>query len=155
MSITYVQGNAVDAVINGDAHILLHVANCQGVMDSGIAKEVKQKIPSAFDNYKLAIQKGDKLGCFSRSECYRVFNLHSQEFYGSNRSTRYLSYTALVESLICVADYDFLLQDMFSSDLKIAIPFKMGSDRAGGDWDTVLEIVEGILGHHEIVVYSL
>ena len=153
--VTHKKGNAVDAVLNGEADILLHVANCQGVMGSGIAREVKSKVPSAFTNYKRAMEAGSKLGCFSASDCYKIFNLHSQEFYGSDRGTRYLNYGSLVQSLLCVADYDFELQDLFSNELKIAIPFKMGSDRAGGDWDTVLEIVEGILGHHEIVVYYL
>lgn len=151
--ITYKDGNAVDAVLDGEAHILLHVANCQGVMGSGIAKEVKAKIPSAYDNYK---ESSHKLGQVSRSDCYKVFNLHAQEFYGYDRAIRYLSYKALVSSLQLIETYDFLLQDEFkSSTLRIAIPYKMGSDRAGGDWDTVLEIVDAFLGHHEIIVYKL
>lgn len=153
--ITYKKGNAVDAVINGDAHLLLHVANCQGVMGSGIAKEVKAKFPSAFTNYKNAIDAGFGLGCFTRSDCYKVFNLHAQEFYGNKRTTRYLSYKALITCLRDLENYEFQLQDTYGSELKIAIPYKMGSDRAGGNWETVLEIVDSFLGHHEIIIYSL
>ena len=157
--IKVVQGNAIDAVLNGDAHILLHIANCQGVMGSGVAKEVRQRIPSAFSNYvkklKIFNTSTDALGSISKSDCYNVFNLHAQDRYGYD-GKRYLNYGALVQSLMTVLEYDFELQDYFETgDLKIAIPYYMGSARAGGDWDTVCEIVEGVLGHHEITAYKL
>ncbi len=39
---------------------------------------------------------------------------------------------------------------------KMGIPHYLGSGLAGGDWDTVLELVMGILGKNfQIVVYKL
>ena len=34
-----------------DANILAHQVNCMGVMGGGIAKQVKEKYPVAFDKY--------------------------------------------------------------------------------------------------------
>ena len=78
-----------------------------------------------------------------------------KQYYGYD-GKRYLKYDWLVKCLLELQNSEFGLQDRFEEgDLKIAIPYLMGSDRAGGDWNTVCEILEGFLGHYEIVAYKL
>lgn len=151
--IKVVEGNVVDAVLNGECDFMLHITNAQQVMGSGVAKEVRERIPSAYTNYMKA-PKNEANICFS--DCMKVCNLTSQQYYGYD-GKRYLKYDWLVENLSILSD-DFiwdLIKYFNKPDLKIAIPYKMGSDRAGGDWDVVCEILEGFLGHHEIIAYKL
>lgn len=150
--IKVVKGNVVDAVLKGDCHFMLHITNGQQVMNSGVAKEVRQRISSAYTNY---MSKPKNQPSISFSDCMKVVNLTAQQYYGYD-GKRYLKYDWLVECLLELKDFEFELQGHFEeSKLKIAIPYKMGSDRAGGDWEVVCEILEGFLGHYEIIAYKL
>ena len=44
------------SVFNTDAIIIAHQVNCMGVMGSGVAKQVKEKYPSAFHDYQALCQ---------------------------------------------------------------------------------------------------
>lgn len=145
------EGNVVDAVLRGECDFMLHITNGQHKMGSGVAKEVRERVPSAYVNY-MKLPKNES--GVSWSNCKKVVNLTAQQYYGYD-GKRYLKYDWLVECLYVFAFHDFEFQDEFSSNLKIAIPYLMGSDRAGGDWEVVCEILEGFLGHHEIIAYKL
>lgn len=146
------QGNVVDAVINGECHFMLHISNAQRTMASGVAKEVRARIPSAYTNYMLKPKNQPSISCSDEFHC---FNLTAQQYYGYD-GKRYLKYDWLIHCLRELEDLDFELQDRFeTSNLRIAIPYLMGSALAGGDWDTVCEILEAFLGHHEIIAYKL
>lgn len=152
MSIKIVKGNVVDAVLNGDCHFMLHISNAQKTMGSGVAKEVRERIPSAYTNY---MEKPKNVPNISFSDNLNCVNLTAQQYYGYDRK-RYLKYDWLIHCLFALTDYDFELQDNFETgNLKIAIPYLMGCDRAGGDWETVCEILQAFLGHHEIIAYKL
>ena len=75
-----------------------------------------------------------------------IFNLHSQNLYG--RGSRFLNYEALYEALDAVR---FSLEE---TPTIIGIPFRMGSDRAGGDWRIVEKMIEVIFdgSPHEIII---
>ncbi len=147
-----VKGNVVDAVLNGDCHFMLHISNSQKTMGSGVAKEVRARIPSAYTNYMFKPKNEPAISC---SDEYNCFNLTAQQYYGYDKK-RYLKYDWLIHCLRELEDLDFELQDRFETgNLRIAIPYLMGCDRAGGDWGTVCEILEAFLGHHEIVAYKL
>lgn len=151
MTIEIREGNVVDAVLSGECHFMLHICNGQQKMASGVAKEVRQRIPSAYTQYMKKPKNEPNISC---SRCMRVVNLTAQQYYGYD-GKRYLKYDWLVECLQEFVQHDFTFQDKFDGELKIAIPYKCGSDRAGGDWDTVCEILEGFLGHHKIIAYKL
>lgn len=151
MGFKIVKGNVVDAVLNGECHLMLHVTNGQQVMGSGVAKEVRQRIPSAYTNY---MKKPKNQPYISFSDCMRVVNLTAQQYYGYD-GKRYLKYDWLIKCLLELQDYELVLQNKFGEgNLKIAIPYKMGSVRAGGDWETVCEILGGFLDHYEVIAYE-
>lgn len=145
MPITYKDGNAVDALLNGEIDVLLHVCNNKGVMGSGIALEIKNRIPDAYKAYK---NSQNELGSISYGwyDVGRfVCNMVAQDGYGSNK--RFLNYGALAECLSRMPK---------GINVKtVGIPFKMGSDRAGGDWNIVLEMVEYFLADFNVVIYKL
>ena len=51
----YVKGD----VTKSDCDIICHQVNCQGVMNSGVAKAIREKWPEVYDNYKLWYDKED------------------------------------------------------------------------------------------------
>lgn len=139
-----IKGNAVDYTLENSNRLLLHCCNAQGVMGSGIAKEIKEKIPSAYTNYK----NHHWLGFVSFSDGDRVANLVAQEYYGRDTSKRYISYMYLAQCLetikLSVLEYK-----------EIVIPKYMCCGLAGGDWLVVLELIEYFLEDFEITIVEL
>lgn len=113
-------------MIDGEIDCLLHVCNNKGVMGSGIALEIKNRIPDAYTAYKY-------------EDC--ILGVVTQ-------GKRHLNYGALAECL-------FEIYAEFPASKVIGIPFKMGADRAGGDWNIVLELVEYFLKDFNVIVYEL
>ena len=148
--ITYKKGNAVSALIDGDIDVLLHVCNNKGVMGSGIALEIKNRIPDAYKSYKrFPVDLGNStygwyLIDFQETKGM-VCNMVAQDGYG--RNIKHLNYGALASCLHKVTS--------LSSNLKIGLPYKMGADRAGGDWNIVLELIEFFLKDYDVIIYEL
>lgn len=152
MSVTFKKGNAVSALIDGEIDVLLHVCNNKGVMGSGIALEIKNRIPDAYTRFKYHHTHGlssigdISIGYYDRGN-KKVFNMVAQDGYG--QGIRHLNYGALSDCLRQVAEHRSYTDDT------IGIPFKMGADRAGGDWNIVLELVEYFLKDFNVIVYEL
>lgn len=136
----YRKGDAVEALLTGEVDYLLHVCNCQGVMGSGIALQIKNKIPEAFRSYKHHESVNGKVILGKISSGGNVVNLHAQEFYGID-GNRYLNYEALITAL----EQTNKCLSKFPRETKIAIPYLMGCDRAGGDWDIVSTMVDKVI----------
>lgn len=133
-----VRGNAIDLALDKPNVTLMHVVNCQGVMGSGVAKEVKDRIPEAYEVYRLAYVKRDlRLGSISFTSYTNVVNLAAQDQYGGRQ--RHLNYGALSDCLCAAAHLPaFTSRDKDT----VVVPYKMGSDRAGGSWEVVSEMLE-------------
>jgi O-acetyl-ADP-ribose deacetylase (regulator of RNase III) len=54
MEIIYKTGNLLDA----QTDVIAHQVNCQGVMGSGVAAEVKKRYPEAFNSYRKDYENG-------------------------------------------------------------------------------------------------
>lgn len=154
MSVTFKKGNAVSALIDGEIDCLLHVCNNKGVMGSGIALEIKNRIPDAYQGYKSSqIANNMKLdlgsisfGWVTDARGKFVCNMVAQDGYGG-RFIKHLNYGALAE---CLSKFSKGM-----NPIVIGLPYKMGADRAGGDWNIVLELVEYYLKDFEVIVYQL
>jgi O-acetyl-ADP-ribose deacetylase (regulator of RNase III) len=149
MSITFKKGNAVSALINGDIDILLHVCNNKSVMGSGIALEIKNRIPDAFVAYKeISSELGTCTYGWTSKTSHKsgmVVNMVAQDGYG--QGVRHLNYGALAE---CLKEVSSL-----NKTLRVGLPYKMGADRAGGDWEIVLELITFILKDFDVTIYKL
>lgn len=133
-SFTFKDGNLVSLVLNGEIDVMLHVCNDAGVMGSGIALEVKNRIPEAY----LAYKNSSNYNLGTISACSSVINCVSQRGYGSG--IRHLDYEALYVSL---EKSKYHLEEM-DGVVNIGIPYHMGSDRAGGNWGVVLAMVSAV-----------
>ena len=132
-------------IFESGADVICHQVNCQGVMGSGVAKQVKEKYPSVYEDYRelcKLYEPSELLGCvFTRNirDEVRIDNLFAQENFGYDGKC-YTDYNALHNCLKSVAErYDAET---------IAIPYLMGCHRGGGDWAKVGKMIEEIFADY-------
>lgn len=135
--------------------IIGHQVNCQAVMGSGVAKQIRLFYPKAYSEYLrfCAANKDELLGKCQLVEVgngtYRyIANLFGQEFYGGD-GRKYTDDAALKKSLEHL--YEFAKDKGYSA----ALPYKIGCDRGGGDWDQVSKLIENIFTDVELTLYKL
>lgn len=146
MKIVYKIGNLLDA----QTAVIAHQVNCQGVMGSGIAKQIKEKWPIVFEKYHKECDTDSLEYVFGScllvgTETHFIANLFGQMYYG--RSGRFTDYEALYSSL------ESLHIQMKEKQLtSVAIPYKMSSDRGGADWDIVLAMIKSIFKDTNVTI---
>ena len=130
-------------IFESGADVVCHQVNCQGVMGSGIARQVREKYPNNYKGYCMMCEEfkpSELLGkvfCGKVGEKFIIANLFAQEKFGYDGKC-YTSYDALKKCLENV-------RSGFSGQT-IAIPYLMGCYRGGGDWDIVYKMIEDIFG---------
>lgn len=163
MALICKEGNLIDALLSGEVDFIAHCCNAQGEMNTGVAKEVKDRIPEAYEKYlssyamceNLNNDDGTISAFLGTVNCAAgVFNLIGQEHFGYDNK-KYINYGALASafySLRQMSELNFNIKE-----ITLGIPYKLASERAGGDWTIVLELVEFILVPYfkAVVVYKL
>jgi hypothetical protein len=156
----HVKGDAVKALKQEKVDFLMHCCNAQGVMGSGIALQVKNTFPDVYTAYsKHCSQQVNALGTVIVKD--DVINIIAQQSFGTK--LRHLHYGALVKCFMIVIDkinsnelYKYKITDQgYLLPYRIAIPKYMGSDRAGGNWKIVEELLESFPSQIEIYCYEL
>lgn len=143
--------NAIDYVLEKPNRQFIHVVNCQGVMGSGVAKEVRLSVPEAYEEYIDAYDNGRlKPGVVTKAKGF--YNLAAQEFYG-NDGKKYINYGALADCLRITANN--LRTVNLLDDIEVVFPYRMGADRAGGNWDVIVELIEYYLGEFKITACKI
>lgn len=165
MSIKYVKGDAVQALLKGEVDYLLHCCNCQNNFGSGIAKQIKEMLPNAYEADCFAADNGtNKLGNVVLGNVVPskgVLNLYGQEYYGYvgdyyKKHKRQGNYGAIVKGFNLISSVLPTITEVRGRKLVIAIPYKFASDRAGCDWNIILELIEGTLSEDfEVIIYHL
>lgn len=137
--------------------IIAHICNCQNNFGSGLALQIKQRYPEA---YKADTQFycscdpenrfKEMMGNISHTRTKDnnvIFNLYAQFNFG--REKRQLNYEAFYSGMEKI-------RDLILSDKKhkyiIGVPYKIGSDRAGGDWNVVLAMIHSVFDNSGIDV---
>ena len=137
-------------IFESGADVILHQVNCQGVMGSGIAKQVREKYPTVYEAYKdLCSQDEPKnlLGIAQRvviNENTSIVNVFAQENYGYD-GKQYTDYNALR------AAFEIVKVFAKKNDI-IAIPYLMGCYRGGGDWNVVYQMIEDIFNRNDVLI---
>lgn len=151
--IHYVKGNLLDS----NCDYICHQVNCQGVMGSGIARQIRERWPEVYEDYKLfhagCLINGVKLLgkiCFSHinNTNQGVVNMFCQDNYGYD-GNRYTSYDAFATAL-----YD--IKHCVPEGYKIGFPKNIGCGLGGGNWKVISALIEEILGEdYEVYIYEL
>lgn len=148
------RGNIVHEVTKG---VILQQVNAQGVMGSGVAKDIREKWPVVFEEYAKVVgpaytQKDSGLHLLGKiipvqvDKDLWVLNLVGQQFFGRETGRRYTSYDALDVALTRAAEW--ALSDAWEIDdtwcakrLPIHFPL-IGSGLGGARWSVVESIIE-------------
>ena len=140
-------------IFESGADVILHQVNCQGVMGSGVAKQVREKYPSVYKSYKEFCDRyepGDLLGVAlpgQADESTIIINIFAQDKFGYDGRC-YTDYGALRRGLETVRDC------MIDKGDKIAIPYLMGCHRGGGDWAVVSKMIEEVFTDFDVTLYE-
>lgn len=135
--ITHHYDSDISKVTSG---VIVHGCNAQGVMGSGVAKQLRSKYPEIFDHYTGHLRSkqelgNDPMGSIAFSEVNRngndfiIANCITQRFYGRD-GAKYVSYEALKKCLDTLA--------MFKQP--IHVPYLVGAGLGGGDEKLILEM---------------
>lgn len=163
--IKIINGNVFDS----DAQVIVHQVNCQGVMGSGVALQVREKFPNVYKEYKLYCNKtrnqlgellGDVLlvdkngGVWNYGEvdivtCSYPFiaNIFGQDKYGYN-GEKYTDIKALRQGMSTLAFVASI------HNWKIAMPYNIGCDRGGANWEEVYTIIEEVFAYNEVELWK-
>ena len=139
---TRVTGNIITLTEQGHFDILVHGCNCFCTMGAGLALQIKNRYPVAFE-VDCTTQKGDqsKLGGFSaahirtKAHNFTIVNAYTQYSYGRGRHVNY--------DAIRVA-FKTINQHYSHPSFRIAYP-AIGAGLAGGDWQRIQSIINAEL----------
>lgn len=151
-------------IIDGDllesgADIICHQVNCQGKMNSGVAKQIRLKYPEVYEEYMRLCNNTqnpkDLLGYAQRVSTKfglpSVFNLFAQCNYGYD-GNQYTDINALRKSLEHVYN---VAKTIDIADFRVAMPYKIGCVRGGADWDEVYAMIEEIFTDIDVELWRL
>lgn len=147
--IKIVHGNLLDS----DASYICHQVNCQGVMGSGVAKQIKDKWPDVYTRYKemcSAIQPEALLGfaqIIGVGQNQYVCNLFGQLNYGR-------SHTAYTD-VFRLRDACRLVINHAQPGATFAMPYRIGCGLGGGDWCEVLDMLTDVFKDHDLALYKM
>lgn len=140
MSIKFIDGNIFSRLSTNKPTYICQQVNCRGAMGAGLAMQIRSQWPVVYRRY-LGLcygNDGNKLGTYQEvlvePKLY-IVNLFGQDGYG--RSERQTNYTALATALFS------FFRDCAQKNQSaiIRLPYGLGCGLAGGDWDTVLDII--------------
>jgi len=133
--------------------IILHGCNAQGVMGSGVAKQLRALYPEIYtqyvrDIYSWGRPSSNALGHTSRCQVSDDLWIHSgitQNYYGKDGSM-YITYGA-IDDVIANA-----LSDANYYELEVHIPYMIGAGLGGGNLDEITKIIQNQSKMYEIDV---
>lgn len=143
--VTFVDGNIFDGLCD----VICHQVNCQGVMGSGIAKEIRERFPEVYETFRKQYNsKENKLGnidivdiCNSKRF---VVNMYSQDNY-LPRGIRHTDYEAFQSCLMKIKKFF----NQKRHDISIGFPYKIGCGLGGGDWNIIKDLIENTFRDNE------
>lgn len=158
--IKHVEGDILQLFAQGTRPVILHQANCFHTMGSGIAKTLADKYPEVLDADCKTL-KGDKakLGRFSVAAITKhgdaprrlIFNIYSQYAFGWNKC--HTDYEAITSGFKLAATH--LQREGIGKETVLAVPYKYGSNRGGGDWNLVMEAIINGLSESPFLVEAI
>lgn len=155
-NIKIIEGNVLDKhylEISNTKEVILQQVNCKGVIGKGLAKQIKEDISDEdFNKYKLLCKThGNKLLSkilVMQSKKYRnrkYIYIFAQDDYGYGKC--FTDYKALEQALTKIST--------LKKDVVIAIPYNLGCELAGGDWNVVYKLICKTLAKNIVNIYRL
>lgn len=160
--IVNVEGDLLEIQKKLHLDYICHQVNCQGAMNSGIAKHIRNVYPQVYDKYmkkwnmysntnKKALLGSIQIVSLFEDHVEKFYphciNMFSQENYGYN-GKQYTSYDAFWNCLNQI-------KEEISSDAKIGFPHGIGCVRGGANWHVILKMIEEVFSEHYVYIVRL
>lgn len=139
-------GNILEEVKTG---IIVHGCNAQGVMGSGIAKQVKEKWPECFITYRDQLRHAKEAGTNPLGLVFAwptpdpngpmIANAITQDGFGKD-GKRYVSYSAIQAAFKTIA----MAASATPHGIDVHYPL-IGAGLGGGDWSIISDIISNTL----------
>jgi O-acetyl-ADP-ribose deacetylase (regulator of RNase III) len=138
----HTKGNLIDLAEQGEFDVVVHGANCQNVFGSGIAKEIRERYPQAYEADTLATQQWQnpvaKLGNFStyativNDHPFIIVNAYTQVNFMPRGIDHfeYESFYLILKKL-----------EVLGPKVRFGLPY-VGMGLAGGDKDRIIPMIE-------------
>lgn len=141
----HTKGNLIDLAEQGEFDVIVHGCNCLNTMGSGIAKEIRERYPAAYEaDTTLTLKLQDdtnsqvqKLGCYTThlvngEHKFLIVNAYTQVMF-SPRDVDHFEY----------ASFEVILKKMLHEygTFNIGFPY-IGMGLAGGDKDRIVAMLE-------------
>lgn len=137
-------------LLTSDADIIAHQVNCLGLMGTGLALQIRNKYPRVFERYRMFCKQNN----FSRTLLGKVQVIETNGKFIANVFAQYS-----VSRNLVMTNYSALrtamqgLHDVAKKrNLSIAVPYNLGCGNAGGNWHTVLSILQKIF-NDDVTLY--
>ena len=153
-------------LLESDCDYICQQVNCQGKMNSGIAKQIREKWPVGYQNYMAKCNFSHPSGYirpelllgdiqivglwddYNETKFHQsVINMYSQLNYGYD-GRRYTSYDAFWN---CVN----LIKQSVPTDKKIGFPYNIGCGLGGANWNVILTMIDTVLADYTVEIYVL
>lgn len=131
-----------DNILNAKNNVIIaHQVNCKNKMNSGVAKTLRNEYPIIFNSYtkycsKFGSNLLGKIQIVKISQEAEICNMFSQDNYGWDK--KYTDSNHFKTCLIKLHDY------ALQTNKSIAMPYKIGCGRGGGDWNEIYMIIQEI-----------
>ena len=149
-------------IIDGDllesgADIICHQVNCSNAMNSGVAKQIREKYPEVFQAYQSLCKPRSNCKHTLLGECQVVetsngkciANLFGQLGYGYD-GQQYTNVDALKRAMIKLRN-----RCIDNENITIAMPYGIGSVRGGAKWEDVYSIIEEVFSDMNVEIWRL
>lgn len=130
------KGNILDVL--SPENVIAHGCNRQGVWGSGVAGQLKPNHPYPYsqyvkDCYEMVL--GD-VSFYTYPDGRTILSMFTQEYYGRNEGTRYVSYDAFDRCIRTALGY------CVSEGKQLNIPYLVGAGLGGGNEGVILSIID-------------
>lgn len=144
----------------GKEDIIAHSVNCMGKMNSGVAKQIREKYPVVFKSYQDYIYPfevgedirehllGEVQGVLVDSNRKIIVNMFGQHRYGYD-GKQYTNTEALFK---CFKKVRRLAE---KEELSVAMPYRIASHRGGADWTEVEDLILTAFNGYSVTLYKL
>lgn len=143
-------------LLESGAGVIVHQVNCMGKFASGLAAQIREKWPLVYHEYTRICDKEydypvSLLGSIQLVGIGKgyVANCFGQLSYG--RKGQFTDYKALESALEYVREF------ASTTNMSIAIPYKIGCGLGGGDWAVVEPMIKRVFADYDgtVTIYKI
>ena len=152
--IKIIDGNLLDFP-NGINYIA-HSCNTQNIMGGGIAKQIKDRYPTAYQADCFAMYEDDNvLGEYSfavadATQTKGIYNMYTQDKIGGARAVNYEAFYVALTKVANTIEWE---DDTDEKTSVFGLPWMISCGLAGGSWNVIFSMINDILIDRKFKTY--